>query len=84
MRSALQYDALHLLALNGACDHVSGANAAANGIAISVSTSEDVIRPVRVCAELDSYYSSPGRPQDSSNALSRAIIASLERNTQNA
>jgi hypothetical protein len=67
-----------------ACDDVSGLGAAASGIAGPASTSESMIRLIRLCAALESYYASPEPPQATRDALSQPVTAVLHRVDHNA
>jgi hypothetical protein len=67
-----------------ACDDVSGLGAAASGIAGPASTSESMIRLIRHCAALESYYASPQPPETARDALSQPVTAVLHRVAHNA
>jgi len=71
-------------ALDRACDDVSGLGAAASGIAGPASTWESMIRLIRHCAALESYYASPEPPQTARDALSQPVTHVLHRVAQNA
>ena len=77
------YDALHLLVPARACD-VSGAAAAGNYMIMLASTSQSMIRLIRLCAAMESHYVSPKPPQTARSALSQAITAVLHRVAHNA
>ena len=70
-------------ALDRACD-VSGATAAGNYMTILASTSESMIRLIRLCAALESYYASPESPQTARDALSLPVTHVLHRVAHNA
>ena len=71
-------------ALDRACGDVSGLGAAANDIAGPASTSESMIRLIRLCAALESYYASPEPPQTARDGLSQPVTAVLHRVDHNA
>ena len=78
-----RYDALHLLALDRACD-VSGATAAGNYMTILASTSESMIRLIRHCATPESYDASPEPLQTARDGPSQPVTAVLHRVAHNA